>query len=168
MLILACDPGLTGAISLLCSRRGLLDCADIPTTSNGTTTGKMLRWVDVQALHDLLENWSKQFEFTMESVHAVIERPIPMPTLPAQTVASQFDTFGVIRALMTGKLAPGGMTVVNPQIWKRLFGLKSDKDASIACALRLYPRSVKYLSRKKDHNRSEAILIGHWLLRELA
>ena len=168
MLVLACDPGLTGAISLLCSKRGLLECADIPTTDNGTTSGSMKRWVDVQALHDLLLGWSKQFEFAIESVHAVIERPIPMPTLPAQTVASQFDTFGVIRALMTGRMAPGGMTVVNPQIWKRFFGLKTDKDASIACALRLYPGAAKWIYRKRDHNRAESVLVGHWLMRELA
>jgi hypothetical protein len=168
MLILSCDPGLTGAISLLCSQRGLLECEDLPTEGNGQTTGKMLRWIDVKGLQDLLAHWSIRHDFAGQAVRAAIERPIPMPTLPAQTVASQFDTFGVIRALMTGKVAPGGMTVVNPQCWKRLFGLKSDKDASIACALRLYPSAAKWIYRKRDHNRAESVLVGHWLMRELA
>lgn len=168
MLIISVDPGLTGAISLLCSQRGLLECEDIPTCGNGQTTGSMLRWVDTNALQSMLANWSTKHDFANQSVQACIERPIPMPTLPAQTVASQFDTFGVIRALVTGKVSLGAMTIVNPQIWKRAFGLKSDKDASIACALRLYPKAAKYLARKKDHNRSESILIGHWLMRELA
>lgn len=168
MLIISCDPGLTGAITLLCSVRGLLECEDIPTCDNGTTSGSMKRWVDTAALQAILSSWSSRHDFGVQSVQAAIERPIPMPTLPAQTVASQFDTFGVIRALVTSKVALGAMTIVNPQVWKRTFGLKSDKDASIACALRLYPSAAKFLARKKDHNRSESILIGHWLMRELA
>ncbi len=167
MLIISCDPGLTGAITLLCSERGLLECEDIPTCDNGTTTGSMKRWVDTAALQNILVLWSRRHSFADQSVQACIERPIPMPTLPAQTVASQFDTFGVIRALVTSKVALGAMTIVNPQVWKKTFGLKSDKDASIACALRLYPKAARYLARKKDHNRSESILIGHWLMGEL-
>lgn len=168
MLIIGCDPGLTGAISLLCARRGLLACEDIPTCDNGQTSGSMKRWVNVERLQGILADWSTRHDFAGSSVHAAIERPIPMPTLPAQTVASQFDTFGVIRALVTGRVAPDRMTIVNPQCWKKVFGLKTDKDASIACALRLYPVAAKLLARKKDHNRSEAILIGHWLMKELA
>ena len=168
MLVLSCDPGLTGAISLLCSQRGLLECEDLPTSSNGQTTGKMLRWIDTEALQAMLSNWSTKHDFAGQSVHAAIERPIPMPTLPAQTVASQFDTFGVIRALVGGRVSFDAMHIVNPQAWKKVFGLKTDKDESIACALRLYPKAGKFLARKKDHNRSESILIGHWLMLEVA
>lgn len=168
MLILSCDPGLTGAMSLLCSRRGLLECADLPTCSNGVVTGSMKRWLDVAGLQTLLAGWSLKHEFAQESVHVAIERPIPMPTLPAQTVASQFDTFGAIRALMQCIAGLAGMHIVAPQQWKKRFGLKTDKDASIACAKRLYPEAAKYLTRKLDHNRSESVLIGHFLRMELA
>ncbi|MBP9149240.1 MAG: hypothetical protein KBG00_10710 [Rhodoferax sp.] len=168
MLVISCDPGLTGAITLLCSQRGLLECEDIPTCDNGQSTGSMKRWVDVDGLQGMLANWSIKHDFAGQAVEACIERPIPMPTLPAQTVASQFDTFGVIRAIVGGRVPMKAMTIVNPQIWKKRFGLKSDKDASIACALRLYPRAAKFLARKKDHNRSESILIGHWLMSEMA
>lgn len=168
MLVIATDPGLTGAISLLCSRRGLLECEDLPTCSNGQKTGKMLLWIDTEALQAMLSNWSTKHDFAGQSVHAAIERPIPMPTLPAQTVASQFDTFGVIRALVGGKVPLNAMHIVNPQMWKRTFGLKSDKDESIACALRLYPSAAQLLKLKKSHNRAESLLIGRWLLMEVA
>ena len=168
MLILGVDPGLTGAIALLCSQRGLLECADLPTCDNGNATGSMKRWIDVDALQAMLANWSIKHDFASQAVEACIERPIPMPTLPAQTVASQFDTFGVIRAIVGGKVSLKAMTIVNPQIWKKLFGLKADKEASIACALRLYPKAAKLLARKKDHNRAESILLGHFLITELA
>ncbi len=168
MLVIGCDPGLTGAISLLCSQRGLLECEDLPTCSNGQKTGKMLRWIDAAALQALLWDWSVRHGFAEHSVHACIERPIPMPSMPSTTTASSFDTFGVIRALVTGKISPKGMTVIDPSDWKKLFGLGNDKDESIACAKRLYPDAGASLARKKDHNRAESILIGHWLLREVA
>lgn len=166
MLVIATDPGLTGAISLLCSRRGLLECEDLPTCSNGQTTGKMLRWIDTEALQAMLANWSTKHDFAGQSVHAAIERPIPMPTLPAQTVASQFDTFGVIRALVGGKVPLNAMHIVNPQMWKKPFGIGADKNASRACCLRLYPKAPVNLV--KHHNRSDSILVGHWLLMEVA
>ena len=168
MLIIGVDPGLTGAISLLCSERGLLECEDLPTCGNGQNTGKMLRWIDVEKLQTMLSVWSARHAFAERSVHACIERPIPMPSMPSTTTASSFDTFGVVRALVTGKVAPNCMTVVDPSRWKKMFGLHTDKDGSIACAKRLYPDAGASLARKKDHNRAESILIGHWLLREVA
>jgi hypothetical protein len=165
MLIVGVDPGLTGAMSLLCSERGLLECEDLPACSNGQATGKMLCWVDAAKLQNILGDWSRWHAFAEQSVHACIERPIPMPTLPAQTVASQFDTFGVIRALVGGKVPFSAMHIINPRDWKKLFGLGTNKDASRATALRLYPNAP--VTRVKDHNRAESILIGHWLLREI-
>lgn len=166
MLIVGVDPGLTGAISLLCSERGLLECEDLPVCSNGQATGKMLRWIDAGKLQELLRKWSSDWRFAEQSVHAVIERPIPMPSMPSTTTASSFDSFGVIRALVSGKVAPDGMTIVNPNEWKKFFGLGTDKDASRATALRLYANAP--VTRAKDHNRAESILIGHWLMREVA
>jgi hypothetical protein len=165
LLIIGVDPGLTGAISLICSERGLLECVDLPVCGNGQATGKMLRWIDAGKLQELLATWSSKFSFAEESVHAVIERPIPMPSMPSTTTASSFDSFGVIRALVLGKVALDGMTIVNPREWKNFYGLGTDKDESRATALRLYANAQ--VNRAKDHNRAEAILIGHWLLREI-
>ena len=166
MIVLGVDPGLTGAISLLCSQRGLLECEDLPTSTNGLKTGKMLRWIDVEKLQAMLVEWSRRHSFAQQSVHACIERPIPMPSMPSTTTASSFDTFGVVRALVTGKVSPSCLVIVSPNDWKKKFGLHTDKNASRACALRLYPDAP--VTRAKDHNRAESILIGHWLLREVA
>lgn len=165
MLVISCDPGLTGALALLCSQRGLLECEDIPTCANGTASGSMRNWVDAEALQRILADWSTKHEFAQHSVRAAIERPIPMPRLPAQTVASQFDTFGVLRTLIGMRVGPGGVHMVNPQVWKKRFGLGSEKNDSRACCVRLYPGAP--ITRVKDHNRAEAILLGHYLLMEL-
>lgn len=164
MLIIGVDPGLTGALCLIDSQRGLLECDDIPTCSNGVESGSMKRWVDSAALEQLLAHWSSRHSFARDSVHAAIERPIPMPSLPAQTIASQFDTFGAIRATLS-KYAEA-VRFVNPREWKKLFGVANDKEAARACCLRLYPTAP--VKRVKDHNRAEAILVGHWLRREFA
>lgn len=167
MIALGVDPGLTGAISLLDSGRGLLECADIPTSGNGTASGSMQRWVDVAALAEILDTWSVRHSFARESVHAFLERPIAMPRLPSQTIASQFDTFGVIRALICSRPVWGTRArFVNPQEWKRFFGLGSEKDASRKVCLRLYPDAP--ITRAKDHNRAESLLIAHYGMRQTA
>lgn len=163
MLAIGVDPGLTGSLCLIDSRRGLLDCADIPTCDNGLATGSMKRWVDPKALELVLRDWSAKWGFAAESVHAAIERPIPMPSLPAQTIASQFDTFGVIRAVLQRH---AHVQCVAPNIWKKIYGFGKDKAEARACCKRLYPSAA--VARVKDHNTAEAILIGHWLVRELA
>jgi hypothetical protein len=176
MLTLSCDPGLTGAIALLCSTKGLLECADLPVCANGQDTGKMRQWLDAGALSDLVQDWSWRHEFAKEALLCVVERPIAMPGgggigkdgkkkfgIPAQTVASQFDTFGAVRMLMTIR-SREPVATPNPKEWQKVFGLKGgDKEASMACAQRLYPDAP--LKFKKHHNRAEAILIGHWLLK---
>jgi hypothetical protein len=163
MIVIGIDPGLTGSICLIDSERGLLDSADIPTCDNGLATGSMKRWVDPHALEQVLREWSGKWGFASDSVHAAIERPIPMPSLPAQTIASQFDTFGVIRAVVMRHAA---VECVAPSIWKKIYGFGKDKAEARACCKRLYPGAA--VARVKDHNTAEAILIGHWLLRKLA
>lgn len=161
MIAIGIDPGLTGAIAAVCSQRGLIECADLPVCPNGTASGAMRNWIDAQALDVLLQDWSSRHDFAREDVVGFIERPIPMPTLPAQTVASQFDSFGTVRAMLQAHMrGRRPIEVVDPKAWKALFGLKSDKGEARACCLRLY--SDAPVTRVKDHNRAEAILIAHW------
>jgi hypothetical protein len=161
-LFIGCDPGLTGAIALLKPGNILLDCQDLPTCDNGTATGSMKRWLDPEAFAELLQHWSDLHDFAREEVHIFIERPIPMPSLPAQTIASQFDTFGVLRTQLARR---GEMHYVNPKEWKSTFGLGSDKKASRDKCQEIYKAAP--VTRVKDHNRAEAILIGHHGVREI-
>jgi hypothetical protein len=163
MIVLGIDPGLTGAMALLCNSRGLLAVADLPTCSNGLATGKMKKWLNAEEFDRQLMEWRITHELAYEHVSVCMERPIAMPSLPAQTIAAQFDTVGAIRALCT--LRFDALEFVAPSEWKKLFGLKGGKEAktdSRAAALRLYPNAP--VTRAKDHNRAEAVLIGHWLM----
>lgn len=91
---------------------------------------------------------------------AVVER---VGAMPKQGVASTFK-FGQATGIIHGVLAAQGIPLhlVSPPVWKRPLGLiGKDKEAARALAIRLYP-GVRGLDRKKDQNRAEALLIGHW------
>jgi hypothetical protein len=55
---------------------------------------------------------------------------------------------------------------VSASMWKRSLGLtKAGKEGSLALARQLFPQAAeKYLKRKKDHGRAEALLIAAWAL----
>lgn len=164
MMICGVDPGVTGAIALICSTRGLLECEDLPVCANGMATGKVTRWLDVDALVRIVKDWSARHDFARDSVLVAIERPIPMPSLPSTTTASSFDTFGALRAVL-GMLA-GPVTPVTPREWKAFYALGTDKNESRAKAAALYPMAP--VKQAKHHNRAEAILIAHWHMRATA
>lgn len=164
MLFIGCDPGVTGAISLIKAGE-LLECEDLPVTANGMPGGKVTRWVDVPKLDAMLRDWSARHQFAREAVSAAIERPIPMPSMPSTTTASSFDTFGAVRAVLSIRV--GEVLAVAPTEWKKFFfGKGADKNASRAMALTFYPGAP--VRRTKDHNRAEALLIAHWHMRSAA
>lgn len=158
------DPGLTGAIALVSHK--LLDVEDLPTCANGSG-GSMATHIDATRLAVLLADWSQRHGFWARSVHAVLERPIANATrpggrtAPAVTIAQQFEAFGAIRGVLAALRIP--TTFVTPQAWKKGYGLKGGKDAKTearACCSRLYPSAP--VTRVKDHNRAEAILLAHY------
>lgn len=165
MIYLGIDPGLTGAMAAVCTRRGFLGVYDIPTCSNGQVGGSMRRWVDVGELVTWFRSWRLAVDAADEGgVVACMERPIPMPSLPAQTIASQFDTVGALRGFLGAR--GDEVVMVEPARWKRAYGLGKDKAASRETAARLYPAAGKHLARARDHNRAEALLLADWLRQE--
>jgi hypothetical protein len=165
-LYIGIDPGLSGAIALV--GRGLLEVADLPVCESGQG-GSMDRHIDARGLATMVRVWSARHEFAMRSVCAFLERPIANAVrpggrvAPAVTIAQQFEAFGAIRGVLAAMLIETHF--VTPHRWKKLFGLKGGDDAKIEarrCAMRLYESATPQLSRVKDHNRAEAILIAHY------
>jgi crossover junction endodeoxyribonuclease RuvC len=104
--------------------------------------------------------------------HVFIEKVHAMPAFgkdkngndKRQGITSMFR-FGEGFGLWIGIIAALGLpcTQVAPQTWKKaLMAGMPDKDASRQRAQELYPQCVKDLSRKKDHNRAEALLLAHY------
>jgi len=150
------DVGINGAVAWQdwdddhCTNFGVFD---VPTIKVGKRNE-----INVTALFEVLDTifWSVRL-VAVEKVSA----------MPKQGVASTFrfgDSFGVVRAAVASYRVP--MIYPRPQEWKKAMlrgvGAKNDKDASRLRAIERLPMAAPDLSRKKDHNRGEALLIAEF------
>lgn len=147
------DPGITGAIASI-SSQGIqfIDCPIIKisgqTKPNPTLMASELKRL---ATHNSI--------VIIESVHA----------MPKQGVCSMFS-FGMGYGVWLGIIAALNIPVefVTPQSWKKYYRLGSDKEASRAMALQLFPNESDNLKLKKHHGRAEALLLAEYLRRRVA
>lgn len=153
MITVGIDPGLTGAIAILRSGE-YYDLMDMPTIAKGGS-GKVKYEVSPVAITQYLRSKITP----SDGCAAIIERVNSMPGQGAATVFSLGDSFGTARAV----LACFGLPYrdVTPQVWKKHFGLSSDKEQSRALATKLFPSAELHL--KKYHDRAEALLMARYL-----
>ena len=82
--------------------------------------------------------------------------------MPGQGVTSMFNfgqSFGILKGICSAMQLP--MYFVRPVKWKKYFNLiNSEKDASRTKAIEVFPYFSSQLSRKKDSNKADAILIA--------
>lgn len=153
MIAIGIDPGLTGALSFIDSR-GSVVVEDIPTVPLGGN-GLVKLKVDGLALARLVRNHCP----ATDGVLVVCEAVRAMPGNAIQTQGSLMRSLGAIEAVFEVLRFP--VLLVEPQTWKRHFGLKSDKGASLTVARTLYPQCTA-IGRAKDHNRAESLLLAHY------
>ena len=143
MTYLGIDPGIRGGIAFLFPVDGSLFVYDIPTVGGE---------VDVDTLAGILGTHGNIEMATIERAQA----------MPKQGVSSTFKygvAYGSLRAAVTMCRIP--YQLVSPRVWKRYYGLRSDKEKSRALAIRLWPGRDLF-SRRKDHGRAEAALIANY------
>ena len=84
--------------------------------------------------------------------------------MPGQGVTSMFNfgqTFGAIKGVCAALNLP--IFFVRPSKWKKYFELiNSSKDSSRTKVIEMYPSLSDQLSKKKDVNKSDAILIARY------
>ena len=82
--------------------------------------------------------------------------------MPGQGVTSMFNfgqSFGVIKGICSAMQL--SIHFVRPAKWKKYYNLiKTEKDASRTKAIEIFPYISSKLSRKKDCNKADAILIA--------
>ena len=82
--------------------------------------------------------------------------------MPGQGVTSMFNfgqSFGIIKGICSAMQLP--IYFVRPAKWKKYFNLiNSEKDASRTRAIEIFPYFSSQLSKKKDSNKADAILIA--------
>ena len=153
MLVIGIDPGLSGSICFLIDGK-ILDVIEMPTMTEGK---KNKRQVNGSQVFNEITKRTKEYQ--KNQVRVVIEQ---VSAMPGQGVTSMFNfgqSFGVLKGVCTAMQLP--MYFVRPAKWKKYFNLiNSEKDASRTRAIEIFPSFSSSLSKKKDSNKADAILIA--------
>ena len=153
MLIIGIDPGISGSICFLDNGK-ILDVIEMPIMTDGKKNKKQ---VNGSQVYNEVAKRIKQFE--KNQIRVVIEQ---VSAMPGQGVTSMFNfgqSFGILKGICTAMQLP--MYFVRPAKWKKYFNLlNSEKDASRTRAIEIFPYFSSQLSRKKDSNKADAILIA--------
>ena len=153
MKIIGIDPGLSGAIAILENNK-VLDVFEMPVMAEGKKNKRQLN--SAQLVKLLKNNISKN-----EDVSVIVEQ---VNAMPGQGVTSMFNfgqTFGAIKGVCAALELP--IFFVRPSKWKKHFELiNSSKDSSRTKAIEMYPKLSNQLAKKKDVNKSDAILIARF------
>ena len=153
MLIIGIDPGISGSICFLDNGK-ILDVIEMPIMTDGKKNKKQ---VNGSQVYNEITKRIKQFE--KNQIRVVIEH---VSAMPGQGVTSMFNfgqSFGILKGICTAMQLP--MYFVRPTKWKKYFNLlNSEKDASRTRAIEIFPYFSSQLSRKKESNKADAILIA--------
>ena len=96
-----------------------------------------------------------------DSAKVVVEH---VTAMPGQGVTSMFNfgqSFGVLKGICAALKLP--IYFVRPVKWKKYFNLiKTNKDASRTKVIEIFPYIASKVSRKKDLNKADSILIAKY------
>ncbi len=153
MLIIGIDPGISGSICFF--QDGVIhDVIEMPTMIEGKKNKKQVN--GSQIFNEIKERVKK---IDNKDIKVVIEQ---VSAMPGQGVTSMFNfgqSFGILKGICSSMQLP--MYFVRPAKWKKYFNLiNSQKDASRTKAIQIFPYFSSQLSRKKDSNKADAILIA--------
>ena len=153
MLIIGIDPGISGSICFFQDGK-IIDVVEMPTMTEGKKNKKQVN--GSQIFNEISEKIKK---LDKEEIKVVIEQ---VSAMPGQGVTSMFNfgqSFGILKGICSTMQLP--MYFVRPAKWKKYFNLiNSEKDASRTRAIEIFPYFSSQLSRKKDSNKADAILIA--------
>ena len=153
MLIIGIDPGISGSICFFEDGK-ILDVLEMPTMTDGKKNKKQVNGAQI---YNEISTKIKGIE--KQNLRVIIEQ---VSAMPGQGVTSMFNfgqSFGILKGICSAMQLP--MYFVRPAKWKKYFGLiKSEKDASRTKAIEMFPHFSSQLSKKKDSNKADAILIA--------
>ena len=153
MRIIGIDPGLSGAIAILDEKK-VVSIFDMPVMSEGKKNKRQLNSAQLVSIIKEHKNNNEEMAVVVEQVNA----------MPGQGVTSMFNfgqSFGAIKGVCAALNLP--IYFVRPSKWKKHFELiNSAKDASRTKVIEMYPSLSNQLTRKKDVNKTDAILIARY------
>ena len=153
MLIIGIDPGISGSICFFQDGK-ILDVIEMPTMTEGKKNKKQVNGSQIyNEICKIMKDIEKQ------EIRIVIEQ---VSAMPGQGVTSMFNfgqSFGILKGIFSAMQLP--VYFVRPAKWKKYFNLlNSEKGASRTKAIEIFPYFSSRLSKKKDSNKADAILIA--------
>ena len=153
MLIIGIDQGIPGSICFFQDGK-IIDVIEMPNMPEGKKNKKQVNGAQIY-----YEISSRIKDIKKEDIKVIIEQ---VSAMPGQGVTSMFNfgqSFGILKGICSAMQLP--MYFVRPTKWKKYFNLiNSEKDASRTKAIEVFPYFSSELSRKKDSNKADAILIA--------
>ena len=153
MLVIGIDPGISGSICFFQDGR-IIDVVEMPTMTEGKKNKKQVN--GSQIFNEISQRIKK---IDKKDIKVIIEQ---VSAMPGQGVTSMFNfgqSFGILKGICSAMQLP--MYFVRPAKWKKYFNLiNSEKDASRTKAIEIFPYFSGQLTRKKDSNKADAILIA--------
>ena len=153
MYIISIDPGISGAICFFENNK-IEDVIEMPCMAEGKKNKKQVNGAQIfNEISRRIKNKDKK------EIFVVIEQ---VAAMPGQGVTSMFNfgqSFGVLKGICSAMRL--SMYFVRPAKWKKYFNLiKTEKEASRTKAIEIFPEFSSNLSKKKDTNKADAILIA--------
>ena len=152
MLIIGIDPGISGSICFFEDGK-ILDVIEMPVMNEGKKNKKQVNGSQIY------NEFLKRIKRKDDEIRVVIEQ---VSAMPGQGVTSMFNfgqSFGILKGICSAMQLP--MFFIRPAKWKKYFNLiNSQKDASRTRAIEIFPYFSTQLSKKKDSNKADAILIA--------
>ena len=153
MLVIGIDPGISGSICFFQDGK-IIDVVEMPTMIEGKKNKKQVN--GSQIFNEISERIKK---IDKKDIKVIIEQ---VSAMPGQGVTSMFNfgqSYGILKGICAAMQLP--MYFVRPAKWKKYFNLiNSEKDASRTKAIEVFPYFSSNLSKKKDSNKADAILIS--------
>ena len=155
MLIIGIDPGISGAICFF-ENGEIKDVIDMPVMAEGKKNKKQ---INGSQIFNEISKRIKDHETV--NINVIIEQ---VSAMPGQGVTSMFNfgqSFGVIKGICAAMQLP--IFFVRPAKWKKHFDLiNAQKDSSRTKVIEMCPKISSILSKKKDANKADAILIANF------
>jgi len=155
MLIIGIDPGISGSICFFENGK-VIDLVEMPSMADGKKNKKQVNGSQIYN-----EISSRIKKINKGDIKVVIEQ---VSAMPGQGVTSMFNfgqSFGVLKGICSAMQL--SVYFVRPAKWKKHFNLiNSEKDASRTKAIEIFPYISSQLSRKKDANKADAILLASY------
>ena len=152
-MIIGIDPGISGSICFFENGK-IIDVIEMPTMNEGKKNKRQVN--GSQIYNEISKRIIKEKN---QDIRVVVEQ---VSAMPGQGVTSMFNfgqSFGILKGICSAMQL--SMYFVRPAKWKKYFNLiNSEKDASRTRAIEIFPYFSSQLSKKKDSNKADAILIA--------